>query len=394
MEKELRIIHFSDVHLGKSFKNIIKTDPEKRKLARQSLMFSFEKAFQKVLEMKPDLVAIAGDIFDRSEPMPKLEQEVYKILSDSANSLKECFFVILPGGHDRLSGISPYEREPLSGLNHNFKNVFVANKKENQVVRFSTQNLDEVCVYLSPHQTRATSNKLLKDLNIDPNADFNIAVVHGSVVEALPGFDEIFDQVSISDMEKLDYVALGHWHSYKLIKSKNRIVGAYSGSLSNIDFSEKPEDINSGLVFTVIKKDDFQINTTVTLLNDISFIRTEFISASDLKTVGEQLNRLEKELFFFINLHYEGSESLDEISNLAMSFNNVLEIRVTQDEKPFEVYEFPETDFRHFLIKAIEEIAESKGASKNSDEVKYAKHFAIKALDAEEPFELSQFDVE
>lgn len=63
----MRIVHFSDTHLG--FSAYSKIDPSDGVNAREKDFYNaFRQAVDKAIELKPDAVVHAGDLFDVPRP--------------------------------------------------------------------------------------------------------------------------------------------------------------------------------------------------------------------------------------------------------------------------------------------------------------------------------------
>ena len=100
----MRFIHTSDWHLGKSLEG-------HSRLAEQE---KFCKDFiDLVNENDIDMVIIAGDIYDTSNPPAQAEKLFYKTVSELSQNGKRCVLIIA-GNHDnpeRLSAASPLAHE-------------------------------------------------------------------------------------------------------------------------------------------------------------------------------------------------------------------------------------------------------------------------------------------
>ncbi len=86
----MRIIHTSDWHFGKSLEGNSRLEEQ-----RQFADFFVEKC----REIKPDLVIIAGDIYDTPNP-PALAEKLFYDTIKKISSNGECMSLIIAGNHD------------------------------------------------------------------------------------------------------------------------------------------------------------------------------------------------------------------------------------------------------------------------------------------------------
>lgn len=101
----MRILHTSDWHLGKNLEGISRLE-EQELFLKELINIADEK--------KVDMVIIAGDIYDNSNPQAKAEALFYKAVKDLSNGGKRPI-IIIAGNHDnpeRLAAVNPlsYER--------------------------------------------------------------------------------------------------------------------------------------------------------------------------------------------------------------------------------------------------------------------------------------------
>lgn len=95
MEAGLKLLHSSDLHLGMSISSI------KRNL---DLDYFLDWFYGQILNLKPDLLILSGDIFDSSAPPISAQAAYYKFLTKL--SLLHLSTVIIAGNHDSPSFLS------------------------------------------------------------------------------------------------------------------------------------------------------------------------------------------------------------------------------------------------------------------------------------------------
>ena len=195
-KRPLRLLHASDCHLG-----------------AYSQPGAHEEAFVELLEAAGrwdvDAVLLAGDIFDHSRVTDKT-------LAWTADQLAEVSrpTVILPGNHDAWGPSSVYQRFDFE---ERCSQVHVLRRPNGQTVYLSELDL---AVWGRPVVNHVSSFRPLASVPPRPKVGWSIAMGHGLVVdkdEATTRGSPIFP----ADLEAIDwdYVALGHWPSFWLVRS-------------------------------------------------------------------------------------------------------------------------------------------------------------------------------
>ena len=156
----MRIVHFADNHLGAG------------SLQReQDILDSFASAIDKIIELKPDLVINAGDLFHVVRPTNKIlafaAEQLYRMGHEAAIPT-----VIITGNHD-----APKQMRMGAAIEifKDFDNVY-------PIYGFSYEriNIKGVSISCVPHcLTSEFLNREMEKISVDPNADYNILVLHG-----------------------------------------------------------------------------------------------------------------------------------------------------------------------------------------------------------------------
>lgn len=209
----------SDLHLGhRAFLQVLA--PDGGSLHEQDVAASFHRAIDKVITLAPDLVVVAGDVFDSPKPTNRAISAAVMGFARLARALPETPVVVCSGNHDLscepdIGAIVP----ALSAVG-----VHVADRRAQ---RFYFPRLD-VSVLAVP-DAPGTSRPALEP---DRRASRNILLLHGEVRGMLPAWVsasraaiEITSEELASD--RWDYVALGHYHVHTELAANV----AYSGSL-------------------------------------------------------------------------------------------------------------------------------------------------------------------
>lgn len=230
----MKIIHISDLHLGK-------------KLLEKSLIEDQKYILNEILliirQEKPDGIIIAGDIYDKSMPSAEAVELFDDFLTKLADEKQEVF--IVSGNHDsaeriafgssifKNSGIhiSPVYNGKIEAVNYKDADIWmVPFIKPANVKRFHPDK--EISSY------EDAFNVIVDEININKKK-INIMIAHQFVTGAEKGGSEEMsiggmDNIDASLFKDFDYVALGHIHKKQTIDHKIR----YCGTPLKYSFSE------------------------------------------------------------------------------------------------------------------------------------------------------------
>lgn len=245
---ELKIYHTGDWHIGKVFLNKSFIDEQREVIG---------KFLEKVEAEMPELVIIAGDIYDKSIPTVEAVGLLNETLSKLVVELGKKV-VIISGNHDsadRLSFGSEMLEDNGLYIVTDIKKSFSPIELEDEHGRVNVYAVP----YVSPMKARAifpeeeikdhddvarvVMGKICEKLD---NSKRNICVYHGFLTSSGESLQESdserplsiggSDEVNVEYFKDFDYVALGHLHGPQKVKSE-RI--RYSGSLMKYSFSEQ-----------------------------------------------------------------------------------------------------------------------------------------------------------
>lgn len=258
----MKILHTSDWHLGKTLC--------KHSLIEDQQYFIENNFFPTIEREKPDIIIIAGDVFDRAvapiEAINIFNNVLYKVSHDYSTPL-----VIISGNHDSR------ERMAVGAELLKDQNIYISNsidsffkpitiKKDSEKINIYTLpffDYTEAAHYFGDESNISSLSdafscltEKLKD-NFDNNT-FNILVSHCYInCCSLSGSESSIyiaqtEEVSYKLLDMFDYIALGHLHSAQ--KAGNK--GYYSGSPLSYSFSEKSFNKSMILVETYGKSFD------------------------------------------------------------------------------------------------------------------------------------------
>jgi len=226
----LKIVHFSDTHLGFNDLDILNENNINQREA------DFYDAFSEVIEqikiIKPDFIIHTGDLFHRPSPSNRaitFALERFKIIDEL-----DIPFILIAGNHSTpRTNLS----SPILKIFDNFKNIHTAYEQEYKKIEF-----ESVIFHTLPHmndETKALSQIKLCEAEIDKSKK-NIMMMHCSVGASYI-MHEFGEWVYPSEKEyifkMMDYVALGHWHGFGRVAKHENVY--YSGSTERTSLNDK-----------------------------------------------------------------------------------------------------------------------------------------------------------
>ncbi|MDD5037809.1 MAG: DNA repair exonuclease [Dehalococcoidales bacterium] len=219
----IRVLHTADVHLDRRFPFLHGKGSEYRK----QLLRTFEKIVDLAISEDVSLFLIAGDLFDSNRvhgiTIAKVLSAFKKL---EASGIRVC---ILPGTHDA------YDEDSIYRLVRFPSNVTVFTPEHGQE---TYENLN-LTVYGRVFDSKSPGKNPIRELPLAEQSEFHIGMAHCSV--SRPGMIEnkavMLEESDIAS-SGLDYLALGHWHSFQDM-SQGNTKACYSGSPEPIDTDQK-----------------------------------------------------------------------------------------------------------------------------------------------------------
>ena len=221
----LRLLHTADVHLGARHGDL----GDQAAAQRERQFAAFQATVDLALAEKVDLVLIAGDLFDtNTQPRRSVERVAAELKRLADSSIRT---VLIPGTHDVYDRSSIYRAHDLRALagqaaGSEFVTVLTPDAPELDI-----PILDAV-VYARVFPTKRAPRSPLADFRAAPleQRTWRIGLIHGSLL--IPGKTDRDEVVFTSEevaSSGLDYLALGHWHSFVQGKA-GATTYAYPGS--------------------------------------------------------------------------------------------------------------------------------------------------------------------
>lgn len=235
----MRLLHFSDTHLG--FNDLDVLNEANINQREADFYDAFTQVVEQIRAIKPDYILHAGDLFHRSSPSNRaitFALEQFKII-DSLGI--PC--VMIAGNHSTpRTNLS----SPILKIFENFQNIHVSYDQEYKKIEF-----EDIIFHTLPHmndETKALSQIELCEANIDATKR-NIMMLHCSVGAhyLMAEFGEwVYPREKEYLFERMDYVALGHWHGFGKVGKHENVY--YAGSTERTSLNDKRNSKGFALV--------------------------------------------------------------------------------------------------------------------------------------------------
>jgi len=218
----MRLIHCADLHLdARMTSNLDKTKAKERKV---EILHTFTRMVNYAVDNSVDAIMICGDLFDTSNISALARNTVWEAIIKNP----ELDFYYLKGNHDRDNFLSGYDELP--------QNLKLFGQDWTQYSLGEDGSIRLLGIELNCDNSGSFYNSLV----LDPS-NINIVLLHGQESEA-----KVKDKAEVINLKELrnkniDYLALGHIHSYKEEKLDARGYYCYCGCLEGRGFDELDE---------------------------------------------------------------------------------------------------------------------------------------------------------
>lgn len=318
----MKLIHLSDLHLGKRVNEMPMLDDQKYILTQILQIADAEQ---------PDCVLIAGDIWDKPVPGADAVAVFDDFLVQLAKRRLSVFMI--PGNHD-----SP-ERVSFGGRLMTQSGVYPARPYDGKLAPVALQDsFGSVFFYLLPHIRPLQIRRFFPDEPIESTndavravlahaapspAERNVLVAHQFVTGAATCDSEELsvggsDNVDASLFAPFDYAALGHIHNPQHI---SRPEVRYCGTPLKYSFSEAKHE-KSVTVIELLEKGNTAIRTVpLHPLHDLLEIRGGY----DEVTAKSFYERFDREAYLHVTLTDE-EDIPDAIGKLRTVYHNLMKL--------------------------------------------------------------------
>ncbi len=245
MKDTIRFMHAADFHLGAEISFLQGSKKAERKA---EMIISAERIFSAAKQAQVDIVLLSGDIFDNNSA----DEQTVSAFFGWVNRLGDIPVILAAGNHDPLTSDSPYLKYSRPA------NLYVL-------------GTDDECIPLTDLGIRVYG-KSFKSVYMAGEARFslfpeddgaiNLMVLHGEL-----GYDLTGDYNTVTkefiENSGMDYIALGHVHTFSALKKAGSTYYAYCGCPEPHGFDETGE---KGVIFGEISKKECTVKFLPTAL--------------------------------------------------------------------------------------------------------------------------------
>lgn len=218
----IKVLHCGDMHLDSPFTQINEIGGKEHR--RRELISDFLKMMEFCNQKEVDIILIAGDLFDSTNPSSECVQAVTKTLREFEGKV-----FISPGNHDPFINGSIYEKTVFP------PNVHIFNKDKLTGCHFEIKGCKTAVYGFAFTSYYTNKDPLTTDLELDPR-ELNLVCAHGDIYTP----DSDYAPISRQSILTLSphYLALAHIHKRSEIAFLHNTAYSYCGNLSGRDFSE------------------------------------------------------------------------------------------------------------------------------------------------------------
>ena len=346
----MRFIHTSDWHIGKNLEGHSRLEEQEK----------FCNDFIKIVETNNiDMVIIAGDVYDTSNPPAGAETLFYKTICKLADNGNRCVLVIA-GNHDnpeRLSAITPLAKEqgiiilgyPLSSTTKLKYNGYEIVEAKEGYMKLDIKG-EKVCVITLPYPSEKRLNDAIRGVESEEELQKTYSSKIGDIFRKLEeNFEEDSINIAVSHLfvcggdssdserqiqlggslvvdkhdlpQKSQYTALGHLH--KPQKASERLNVYYSGS--PLQYSVKENMYAKGANIVEIHAKENPVITPIYFNNykPIEIFKCDGIEEA-LKVCEENKDR---DIWSYFEIKTEEVISQDNIKKMKSYLKDIVEIK-------------------------------------------------------------------
>jgi hypothetical protein len=233
----VRLVHLADLHLG--FRQYHRLTPTGINQREADVAHAFRRAIDRVIELRPDVVVVAGDIFHTVRPMNPAIIDAFQQFYRLMQALPGVTTVMVAGNHDR-----PRASETGCILKLFSRIGIHVVADEPKRLAFPDRDLSILAVpdFSGP----------LPSLTPEPGPRYNVLVLHGEVEGMLPTHLAHVDRAAMEISKDAlaapswSYVALGHYHVHREIAPNAYYTGSLDYTSPN-PWGELVEEREAGL---------------------------------------------------------------------------------------------------------------------------------------------------
>ncbi|EOC5542207.1 exonuclease SbcCD subunit D [Listeria monocytogenes] len=227
--KEIQFLHMADLHLDSPFIGLSGLPQPLFSAIQESTFQSLERITTVAIKEAVDFVLIAGDIYDSEDQSVRAQARFAKEMKRLEVANISVFMI--HGNHDFIE--KHKEKLVLPSNVHVFS-------EQVDVMSHKTATGVRVNIYGFSYNERHIRSSRVCEYKIQGDADFHIALLHGSEVSSSKEHD-VYAPFRVQEISKkgFDYWALGHIHKRQLLAESPSIY--YPGNIQGRNRKESGE---------------------------------------------------------------------------------------------------------------------------------------------------------
>ncbi|EIE4865560.1 exonuclease SbcCD subunit D [Listeria monocytogenes] len=227
--KEIQFLHMADLHLDSPFIGLSTLPQPLFSAIQESTFQSLERITTVAIKEAVDFVLIAGDIYDSEDQSVRAQARFAKEMKRLEAANIPVFMI--HGNHDFIE--KHKEKLALPSNVHVFS-------EQVEIMSHKTTTGVSVNIYGFSYNERHIRSSRVGEYKIQGDADFHIALLHGSEVSSSEEHD-VYAPFRVQEISKkgFDYWALGHIHKRQLLAESPSIY--YPGNIQGRNRKESGE---------------------------------------------------------------------------------------------------------------------------------------------------------
>lgn len=218
----MKLIHCADIHLNSSLSTHL--DGDKQKQRRTEILHTFLRMVDYAAEHSVDGILIAGDLFDTK----KVDRGTGSAVLSAITGHPEILFFYLRGNHDADGFLQSLDEIP-----DNLK-LFGDTWRS-----YAWEEAGATIVITGVESSAQNAQTLYTSLRLD-SKHINLVMLHGQETPYASRAEQDAEQIPLALLQNkgIDYLALGHIHTYRREKLDARGIYVYPGCLEGRGFDE------------------------------------------------------------------------------------------------------------------------------------------------------------
>jgi len=225
------LAHLADLHLG--YRAYHRLAPGGVNARERDVALAFRAALDRIIELRPDLVLVAGDVFHSVRPPNSAIADAFRQFARLRAALPDAPVVIIAGNHDSPRAV---ETGSILRLLGEIPGIVVVDD-DARAIRLDALDASVLCL---PHNALAGEQRVA--VEPDPGAATNLLMLHGTITgggaeEKLRWVSEYGGaQLDCSEIrpDRWDYIAVGHHHIATELAPNMWYAGAIERTSTNI----------------------------------------------------------------------------------------------------------------------------------------------------------------